>query len=319
MTAVVAYCKVVYVIEFTARSISHWPMASNSQTNSLAVIALLISSTLWGIIWYPLRLLEGQGLDGVTTSLVMYVAASMVGLFWLKGLGKAWAEQPRQLLLIMLLSGWTNIAFVLAVLDGHVLRVLLLFYLSPLWAVLLGRWFLCEHIGLNGAVTLVVAMAGAGFMLWQPEAGTLWPQSAADWYALTAGMSFAALNVTVRGADSISPSCKANAAWWGVVILAAAWLWLGDIMLPAAMGEVYLWAALLGIGGIVVMTLTVQYGVTHLPVQRSAVILLFELVAGAISAQLLADEPVLLQEWLGGGLIVLAGYMAARRPDICEI
>ena len=294
-------------------------MASNSQTNSLAVVALLISSTLWGIIWYPLRLLEGQGLDGVTTSLVMYVAASVMGLFWLKGLGRAWVEQPSHLLLIMLFSAWTNIAFVLAVLDGHVVRVLLLFYLSPLWAVLLGRWFLCERIGLSGALTLLVAMAGAGFMLWQPEAGRLWPESAADWYALTAGMSFAALNVTVRGADAISQSCKANAAWWGVVILAGAWLWLGGEGLPAVSSEVYQWAAMLGIGGIVIMTLTVQYGVTHLPVQRSAVILLFELVAGAISAQLLADEQVLLHEWLGGGLIVLAGYMAARRPDICEI
>lgn len=288
-------------------------MASNSQTNSWAVIALLISSTLWGVIWYPLRLIEGMGLDGVTTNLVMYSVCSLLGLWWLKGLRRAWVEQPRQLLLIMLFSGWTNIAFVLAVLDGHVVRVLLLFFLSPLWAVLLGRLFLGERIGLGGGLTLVLAMFGAGFMLWQPEAGRLWPESTADWYALTAGMGFAGLNVTVRGADAISQSCKANAAWWGVVILAVIWLWLGGQGLPSAPGAAYLWAALLGIGGIVVMTLTVQYGVTHLPVQRSAVILLFELVAGAISAQLLVDEPVLLKEWLGGGLIVLAGYIAARR------
>lgn len=296
-------------------------MASNSQTNSLAVTALLISSTLWGVIWYPLRLIEGQGMSGVATSLVMFLAASLVGLPWLKGLARSWAEQRLTLLLIMLCSGWTNIAFILAVLDGHVVRVLLLFYLSPLWAVLLGRWFLCERIGLNGALTLVLAMAGAVFMLWQPEAGSLWPQSTADWYALTAGMSFAALNVSVRHGQAIPPACKANASWWGVVLLSAIWLWLGlgGQALPTVNSEAYLWAGLLGIGGIVVMTLTVQYGVTHMPVQRSAVILLFEIVAGAISAQLLADEPVLFQEWLGGGLIVLAGYLSARRPDICEI
>ncbi|WP_172597629.1 DMT family transporter [Sulfuriflexus mobilis] len=294
-------------------------MASNSQTHSLAVVALLISSTLWGVIWYPLRLLEGQGLDGLTTSLVMFLAASLIGLPWLKGLGRAWAEQRLTLLLIMVFSGWTNIAFILAVLDGHVVRVLLLFFLSPLWAVLLGRWFLCERIGLNGAVTLVVAMSGALFMLWQPETGSLWPQSAADWYALTAGMSFAALNVAVRHGQAIPPGCKANVSWWGVVVLAGVWLWLGETDLAAVSNEVYLWGGLLGLGGIVVMTLTVQYGVTHLPIQRSAVILLFELVAGAVSAQLLADEPVLLHEWLGGGLIVLAGYLAARRAESCEI
>ncbi len=62
------------------------------------------------------------------------------------------------------------------------------------------------------------------------------------------------------------------------------------------------------------MTVTVLYGVSHMPVHRSAVILLFELVIGAVSALLLTDEVVLMREWLGGALIVAAAYMAARIP-----
>ena len=38
----------------------------------------------------------------------------------------------------------------------------------------------------------------------------------------------------------------------------------------------------------------------------------FELVAGAVSSMLLTDEVVLPQEWLGGGLIVMAAWLAAR-------
>jgi drug/metabolite transporter (DMT)-like permease len=59
------------------------------------------------------------------------------------------------------------------------------------------------------------------------------------------------------------------------------------------------------------MALTVQYGVTHMPLHRSAVILLFELVVGAVSALLLTDERVLPREWTGGGMIVLAAWVAA--------
>jgi drug/metabolite transporter (DMT)-like permease len=47
-------------------------------------------------------------------------------------------------------------------------------------------------------------------------------------------------------------------------------------------------------------------------VHRSAVILLFELVVGAVSSLLLTDEVILLREWLGGGLIVIAAYVAAH-------
>ena len=41
-------------------------------------------------------------------------------------------------------------------------------------------------------------------------------------------------------------------------------------------------------------------------------ILLFEVVAGAVSAQLLTDEVVLLREWVGGGFVILAAYLSAH-------
>ena len=72
------------------------------------------------------------------------------------------------------------------------------------------------------------------------------------------------------------------------------------------------YAVLLGLAGFLVMALAVQYGVTHMPLHRSAVILLFELIVGAVSSLLLTDERVLLQEWLGGALILMAAYLAAH-------
>ena len=69
----------------------------------------------------------------------------------------------------------------------------------------------------------------------------------------------------------------------------------------------------LGWFGTVVMTLLVQYGVTHMPVHRSGVILLFELVAGALSQQLLTDESLVPREWIGGVLVVAASLLIAGR------
>jgi drug/metabolite transporter (DMT)-like permease len=69
---------------------------------------------------------------------------------------------------------------------------------------------------------------------------------------------------------------------------------------------------MLGLFGFLVMSLAVLYGVTRMPVHRSAVILLFELVVGAVSSLLLTEETVLPAEWIGGVLIILAAVMAAR-------
>jgi drug/metabolite transporter (DMT)-like permease len=73
-------------------------------------------------------------------------------------------------------------------------------------------------------------------------------------------------------------------------------------------------AVALGLGGILLMTVLVQYGVSNLPVHRSAVLALIELVAGAVSQQLLTDEVVTAHEWVGGGLILVGAWLSAQAP-----
>ena len=41
----------------------------------LPVLSLLFTATLWGVVWYPLRLLEEQGLVGAWSALISYAAA----------------------------------------------------------------------------------------------------------------------------------------------------------------------------------------------------------------------------------------------------
>ena len=82
--------------------------------------------------------------------------------------------------------------------------------------------------------------------------------------------------------------------------------------MPAISLQTFLAAAGLGVVGILLMTALVQHGVTHMPVHRSAVISLVELVAGALSQQLLTDEIVAVREWVGGALIVVGAYLSAR-------
>ena len=101
-------------------------------------------------------------------------------------------------------------------------------------------------------------------------------------------------------------------AWLGVVLVAGAWILAANQPVPVVSYPVWAGAVLLGWFGFLIMTVTVIYGVTHMPLHRSAVILLFELVVGAVSALLLTDEQVLPREWLGGGLILMAAYLTAH-------
>lgn len=285
---------------------------SNPSVSVLPVLSLLTTATLWGVVWYPLRIAESHGLDGLWTTLIAYAVSLLCGtiLFWRQF--PEFKREPLLLGIIAIANGWLNVAFILAVIDGQVVRVILLFYLSPIWTTLLGWLILKEQLSGWSIATLIVAMTGAMIMLWDPSLGFPWPQEYTDWLAITSGMAFSVSNVTVRKLQGVSIRSKTFSAWLGVVVVAVVWILLADLPLPDVQTPVLMWTMLLGTLLIIIMTVTVQYGVTHMPVYRSAVILLFELVAAAVSSQWLSDEVVTAMEWFGGALIMAAGYLSAR-------
>ncbi len=274
------------------------------------LLALLYAASFWGFVWYPARLLEGLGVAGLWQTLLSYGSALLLMVLLQRRLPlRGIRGRLRDLAWLALASGWTNVAFLLAVLDGEVVRVLILFYLSPLWATVLGRWLLGEAIGWHTGAMLLLGLAGAVVMLWQPRALST-PLSASDGLALSAGFSFALTNVMTRRLRGLDDRLKTQWAWMGVVLVSVLWLLAGGAPVPDAPPAGWLGAVALGVFGFFFSTLAVVYAVSRMPVQRSSIIMLFEIVVGAISAWLLAGESIEWREWLGGGLIIAAGLIA---------
>ncbi len=286
--------------------------SARAEHHLLPVFSLLLTASLWGIVWYPLRLLEAAGLHGLWSALVSYGALLCLFLWIFVRDRRLLAMNLSALAVLALGAGWCNVAFILAVLDGNVVRVLLLFYLSPFWAVCLGWLMLDERLDRQSLLVFVLAVIGALIMLWNEQIGVPWPRDDADWLAVSAGFAFALSNVYVRRLQDVNVVLKSACSWAGVVLVAGLWIAVNATGLPGVGPGAWLGAVMLGLCGFLVMTISVQYGVTRMPVHRSAVILLFELVVGAVSSLLLTDETVLPREWFGGTMIVLAAWLAAR-------
>ena len=100
-----------------------------------AVAGLLTGALVWGLIWYPFRLLEAAGVRGTVATLATYAVALVAAcIVFRRDLG-ALRRPDRLLVLIALSAGWTNLGYVLGMIHGQVMQVLLLFYLAPLWTV----------------------------------------------------------------------------------------------------------------------------------------------------------------------------------------
>jgi drug/metabolite transporter (DMT)-like permease len=280
----------------------------------LALLSLLGGAALWGIIWYPYRKLEQVGFGGAQATLLSYlVALAFASVIQFR----AWFEfrrQPLLLLGIALAAGWSIVSYVIAVLQTEVVRVLLLFYLAPVWTLPLARIFLREVAPPAGYLVLGIAVAGAMLMLSDAGGGLPLPHSLGDWLALSAGLAFACSNILVRKAELSGVMAKSMAVWLGTIVIAG----LACALEPASLGALPArwpahWPLLIGIGlSVLLMSLCVQYGFTHLPANQAMLILLFELVVAAAAAYWLAGETLSLRDWIGGAMIIGAGLCSDR-------
>jgi drug/metabolite transporter (DMT)-like permease len=297
----------------------------NSNKNALAIFGLLFGAFCWGIIWYPYRLMAEAGVSGVASSFYTYcIAALLATAYFAKHLAKHWStlfKQPQNVVWIGLVAGWTNLSYVLAVIDGEVMRVMLLFYLSPLWTLLLARFWLKEPITKIGFISITIALIGAYIMLAGPfsavESSLPIPRNAAEWLALSAGIGFSLTNVITRKSSHLNLLQKSFAVWVGVIVVAA----LSAPLLVNYYGQNFVMPSFFSLNHWLVMiviallliaaTMLVQFGVTQLTAIRASVLFLFELVVAAIASYYLAHEAMTLNEWLGGLLIIAAALTAA--------
>ena len=281
----------------------------------LAALALVGNALVWGSSWWPFRWLQAHGLHPLWATAISFTIASLV-IVAARPRALAQLVRTPALWLLVLAAGTTNAAFNWAVVIGDVVRVVLLFYLMPLWTVLLARFVLGERLRPLAGVRIGLALAGAAIVLWpeaQPSgpapaslaAGLPLPRSIADWLGLIGGFSFAFNNVMLRREAARPEEGRALAMFAGGAIVAAvlAAILAGQALAPwpPAPAADWMWPtaglSLLFLAG----NLSLQYGAARLPANRTAVIMLTEVAFASASAAA-----------FGGGTLTLR--LAAASP-----
>ena len=277
--------------------------------------ALVFNALIWGVSWWPFRWLQDHGLHVLWATVVAYALPVLVITAWQP---LAWREVARTpaLWLLFLAAGTTNACFNWAVTAGDVVRVVLLFYLMPLWAVLLARVILGEAFSAGAWARVLLALSGAAIVLLADNAGG-WPlpRNGADWLAVIGGFSFALNNVLLRREGTRSTGARGLASFGGgaavstVMALAVGQGLPGEWSLSWVLGAAALSVLFLA------SNLALQYGAAHLPANAAAVIMLTEVLFAAGSAVVLGASTLGTALVAGGALIVGASLLAARQRD----
>ncbi|MCX4162094.1 MULTISPECIES: DMT family transporter [Paraburkholderia] len=288
------------------------------------VLAIMLGASVWGMIWYPLRMLAALGVSGTVASASTSAAACLCVLL-LRPRAIATLRWHWLIPTLGLTAGITNLGFVWGTIHGEVMRVLLLFYLTPAWTALFAHFILRERLTWAGAGLAALSLAGAMLMLWSPRLGMPMPGNLAEWAGLAAGMGFAMSNVLIVKTSRVLPDMKAEmrtaTIFGGAAIFSSCASFFEAMPTPPAGTHLVTAALLVCALGFVLATnnMLVQYGLARVPANRASIVMLFEIVVTALSAWLFAGETPGPREWAGGACIVLASALASwvhrARPE----
>lgn len=287
---------------------------------ALATALVACTGALWGLYWLPVRALAGGGLTGAWGTAAITLAACLILSPALRTGWRRLAAAPAPALGGIALGGAAFALYSVGLVHGRVAIIVLLFFLTPVWSTLIGRYVMGWPTPPMRILAIGTGLAGLALTLGAGGQAPV-PRSAGEWMALLAGLLWAVSSTAIRARPGLAPAESAFvfAAGASLAALALAPLlgpWPGGALAPGAPA---LAAIALGAGGLwwALSVAALIWAAARLDPARVGILLMVEVLVGAVSAALLAGEHLSAAEIAGGLLVLVAGALEvwpARRP-----
>jgi drug/metabolite transporter (DMT)-like permease len=275
-----------------------------------ASLAVAYSGIAWGLYWIPLRYMDGKGVTDAWATVLFYGIPLVLFIPWMVKNRRRILRGGWSLHLIGIVTGSSLVFYSDAMLYTEVVRGVVLYYLTPVWSLILARIVLGEAITAARKVAIVLGIAGM-LVMFGIDLGFPWPKYPGDWMALAGGLGWAVAAVLLRKDDG-SRSMEICSLYFFYGVIAAIILALsplaGDIPVPDldAIVDILPWSipiALLAIPG----AYAAFWGAPHLNPGVVGFLMMTEISVAAVTAAIWAGEPFAAREIIGIVLITLAG------------
>lgn len=277
----------------------------------LPSVAAVTAGAFWGIYWMPLRRVEELGATGPWATLL----AVLCGLLALAPF--AWAMRARlratgrAAMFSMMLGGAAFVLYSNALLYGQVAVVILMFYLTPIWSTLIGRFWFGWPIRWWRYLAIGLGLFGIGLVLGGTGEVPL-PHRLGDWLGLASGVLWSLSSTGIHTQDHSGPVEGNTFFLVGAIVTALLFLPLAPALpSPAAEGlpELAGWVVALGIIWWAGSLVAIVWAAQRLEPARVGILFMSEVVVGAVSAALFADEPFGPTVVAGAVLVITAGLL----------
>ena len=286
-----------------------------------AKLACLYAGAVWGLFWIPLRALEDAGINGLWITVVYFLIPTICLIPIVLSRWQHVKQGGISLQLTTMLSGGALLLYSTSIVYTDVVRAMLLFYLTPIWATILARIFLGDLITPSRIIAMLMAILGM-LTIFGLGARFPIPQNIGDWLGIGSGFLWAVAMVRIRMSESHSAiELTAGFFQWSLIFSAGAAFLLAPSQIPKieqvlpALPLLLIFMALLVLPG----TYASLWGPKYLSPGVVGLLFMTEIIVGAISVALLAGEPFGIRELIGvlliAGASMLEPLLALRGSD----
>ena len=285
-------------------------MTRQAPTPLTASLAVVLPAALWGAVWWPLRYLDQQGVPGEWSIGFVNLIAAFVLLpfliFWFRQyrahLGKA--------LLIGIATGTGITLYYLGIIHTSVIRATLFFYLTPIWATLIGIYWLREPSTLRRWAAIVIGLFGLLLLL---SGDHIRAFNIGDFLAFLSGVAWAIGGAMLNRYNDV-PFVASTFFQFLVaaIVIFPISLAVGILVVPD-FGAFWAQTPIMVIAALVLFLpsiLSIFWASQYLFPGRVGLLMMSEVLVAVISTSLLLeDEKLQFIHWVGAALIIIAGIV----------
>ena len=279
----------------------------HQHSHRTASLIVFLSSGVWGIMWYPMREVESLGLAPLW---VQGMFMLLPALALLPFAFRATMAARHHWVIYLAAGGLINAGFTcfgLGLLLASVSKTTVLFYLTPVWGTILGRFFLGERPGLQRWLAVGAAVIGCGLVMrLDPWRMAFEP---ADLLGLSSGLLWGAGTVVLRRFPDADFRNISLVQYIIGVALAGLIILLLEVPAPtsaaflAAAPWAFVFGALIFLPALMLIFRISQY----LSPGLVGILMLSEVLVAATTAALFLGERLDAAQLVGVGLIMAAG------------
>jgi len=279
-------------------------------------LAVLASTLLWGTIWIPVRQLNGAGWDQELAISFSGIAALLLMLPMLFSQHR-WSQiSSSKVWVIGLIFALGMALYLEAIVRGNIARMVLLFYMMPVWSAIFGRIMKGDPITVQRIAGIILGLSGLAVIFYDGT-GIPLPSGAADYMALSAGVVWA---FAFTYSDNSKEYKSSFGQVFATLVLMGPFIYVLTLIPGGTREAVAIsglssgpwaggaWLVALGVIWLLPAITLTLFGAGRLQPSQISIFLMLEVAISLASAAILIDEPFGMREAIGATLIIAASF-----------